>query len=90
MSISVSSSFRIQHSMLDVQCSMFILPSSSLSSRSYVCFFIFSHSTFDVGRLMFDVHFFQSLLGKNNLVLKGLVATARGQSTGLPPQVLVW
>ena len=30
--------------------------SSSLSSRSYVCFFIFSHSTFDVGRSMFDVH----------------------------------
>jgi hypothetical protein len=34
--------------------------------------------------------FFQSLLGKNNLALKGLVATAREQSTGLPPQVLVW
>jgi hypothetical protein len=35
--------------------------------------FIFSHSTFDVGRSMFDVHFFsvlfQSLLGKNNLAL---------------------
>jgi len=24
---------------------------------------------FDVGRSMFDVHFFQSLLGKNNLAL---------------------
>jgi len=33
---------------------------SSLSSRSYVCFFIFSHSTFDVGRSMFDVHLFLS------------------------------
>ena len=32
--------------------------------NSYFCFFIFSHSTFDVGRSMFDVHFFQSLLGK--------------------------
>ena len=26
----------------------------SLSSRSYVCFFIFPHSTFDVGRSMFS------------------------------------
>jgi len=24
--------------------------------NSYFCFFIFSHSTFDVGRSMFDVH----------------------------------
>ncbi len=47
---------------------------------------------FNVRCWTFDVRcsFFQSLLGKNNLVLKGLVATARGQSTGLPPQVLVW
>ncbi len=29
------------------------------SSRSYVCFFIFSPSTFDVGRSMFDVLFFR-------------------------------
>ena len=36
---------------------------------SFVCFFIFSHSPFDVGRSMFDVHFFQSYLGKNNLAL---------------------
>ena len=43
--------------------------SISLSSRSYVCFFIFSHSMFDVGRSMFDVHCFQSVLGKNNLAV---------------------
>ena len=43
--------------------------SISLSSRSYVCFLIFSHSTFDVGRSMFDVHLFHSLLGKSNLAL---------------------
>jgi hypothetical protein len=34
-------------------------------------FFIFSHSPFDVGRSMFDVHFFQSIPGKNNLALMG-------------------
>ncbi len=34
--------------------------SNSLSSRSYVCFFIFSHSMFDVGRSIFDVHLFSS------------------------------
>ena len=34
-----------------------------------VCFFIFSYSTLDVGRSMFDVHFFQSVLGKNSLAL---------------------
>ena len=84
---------------------------------------------------MFDVHFFQSLLGKNNLAImayapegkaycsekrtiisavrlrrihetsgltnpwsmsqgeakiRGHDGAARGQSTGLPPQVLVW
>jgi hypothetical protein len=33
-----------------------------------VLFFSF-HSKFDVGRSMFDVHFFQSLLGENNLAL---------------------
>jgi hypothetical protein len=32
--------------------------SSSISFMSYVWFFLFSHSTFDVGRSMFDVHFF--------------------------------
>ena len=45
---------------------------SSLSSRSYACFFIFPHSTFDVGRSMFDVHLFHSLIGKNNLALMRL------------------
>ena len=33
------------------------------SSKSYVCLFIFSHSTFDVGRSMFDVLFFAYLFG---------------------------
>jgi len=37
------------------------------------CFFIFSHSKFDVGRSMFDVHFFKltffSPRRKNNLAL---------------------
>jgi len=28
--------------------------------NSYFCFFILFHSTFDVGRSMFDVHFFDS------------------------------
>jgi len=28
--------------------------------NQFFCFFIFSHSTFDVGRWMFDVHFFSS------------------------------
>jgi len=42
---------------------------SSNSSGFKLCFFIFSHSAFDVGRSMFDVHFFQSVLGKNNLAL---------------------
>ena len=41
--------------------------------------FVF-HSTFDVGRSMFDVHFFQSLLGKNNLALMGERAGVRGAS----------
>jgi hypothetical protein len=57
----------------------------SLSSSSYICFFIFSHSPFDVRRSMFNVrcsmfnvrrstfnvHFFQSIPGKNNLALMG-------------------
>jgi len=42
---------------------------SSNSSGFKLCFFMFFHSTFDVGRSMFDVHFFQSVLGKNNLAL---------------------
>jgi hypothetical protein len=46
--------------------------------NGYFCFFIFPHSTFDVGRSMFDVHLFQSLLGKNNLALMG---GCLGQST---------
>jgi len=29
----------------------------------HFCFFIFSHSTFDVGRSMFDVHFFVTVNG---------------------------
>ncbi len=48
------------------------------------------YSMFKVGRSMFDVHFFQSLLSKKNLVLKELAATAKGRSTGLPPQVRGW
>ncbi len=52
--------FTIRCWTFDVRCSSFSL--SSLSSKSYVCFFIFPHS-------MFDVHLFQSLLGKNNLAL---------------------
>jgi hypothetical protein len=36
--------------------------SNSLSSMSLVSFFTFSHSKFDVGRSMFDVHFFQKNL----------------------------
>jgi hypothetical protein len=39
--------------------------------NGYFCFLICPHSTFDVGRSMFDVHLFQSLLGKNNLALMG-------------------
>jgi hypothetical protein len=39
-------------------------------------FFIFSHSPFDVGRSMFDVHFFQSIPGKNNLALMGTIPSA--------------
>jgi len=35
----------------------FVLKSRSQSLNDYFCFFIFSHSTFDVGRSMFDVHF---------------------------------
>jgi hypothetical protein len=31
--------------------------------------FIFFHSTFDVGRSMFDVHFLHTLLGKIDLAL---------------------
>jgi hypothetical protein len=40
--------------------------------NGYFCFFIFPHSTFDVGGSMFDVHLFQSLQGKNNLALMGV------------------
>ena len=35
------------------------------------CLSVFSDSTFDVGRSMFDVHFFQYLLSKNNLAHMG-------------------
>ena len=48
---------------------------SGLHSRAlndYFCFFIFSHSTFDVGRSMFDVRFFQFFPHKNKLALMGL------------------
>ncbi|MBN1225949.1 MAG: hypothetical protein JXA79_03070, partial [Deltaproteobacteria bacterium] len=47
--------------------------SSSLSSRSYACFFILSHSAFDVGRSMFDVHLYRCNLEyiQNNLALIG-------------------
>jgi len=34
-----------------------------------ICFFIFSYSMLDVGRWMFDVHFFHSVLGKNSLAI---------------------
>jgi len=40
----------------------------SLSSRSYVCFFIFFHSMFDVGRSMFNVLLFKSLLTPETLL----------------------
>jgi len=46
----------------NIQCQTF---------SDYFCPFIFSHSAFDVGRSMFDVHFFQSILGKNNLAHMG-------------------
>ena len=51
--------------------------SSSFYSESSVSFLIFSHSTIDVGRLMFDVHFFFSELytdfrRKNGLAPMGL------------------
>ena len=34
---------------------------------------LFSHSPFDVGRSMFDVHFSHSVLGKNNLALMAVL-----------------
>jgi hypothetical protein len=54
--------------MFDVGRSMFNVHPffGSLSSRSYVCFFIFFHSMFDVGRSMFNVHpFFGSLSSRS-------------------------
>jgi hypothetical protein len=56
--------------------------SSSLSSRPYVCFFIFSHSTFDPPEAD-KCSFFQSLLGKNNLALMNPLPEGRGQDEGL-------
>jgi hypothetical protein len=46
--------------------------------------FPFSHSKFDVGRSMFDVHLFQPLPGKNNLTLMG-----RARDALLAPPLLL-
>jgi hypothetical protein len=46
------------------------IPSFRSDTNELFCFLYF-HSIFDVGRSMFDVHFFQSVLGKNNLALIG-------------------
>gem|GEM_PF-5556684 len=55
-----------------------IVYSDSHSSKSANCFFIFSHSKFDVGRWMFDVDFFKvntpALPGaENNSALMGFI-----------------
>ena len=53
----MNSHFEIRHS---TTISVSSKVSFSNSGFSKLCFFIFSHSKFDVGRSMFDVHLFSS------------------------------
>jgi hypothetical protein len=48
-----------------------VLKDERRKSNIYFCFFIFSHSAFDVGRSMFDVHLF-NYPHNNNLALMGI------------------
>jgi len=57
--------------------------------KYFFYFFIFFHSTFDVGRSMFDVHLFsenlpQSPSAKNNSALMGLNPEAQKCSVPYP------
>jgi hypothetical protein len=61
--------------------------SSSRYSKSLVCFLIFSHSAFDVGRSMFDVLFFSEpstvSRRKNKLALMGINPAIHGNGIRL-------